>query len=153
MGNTYTQLHIQFVFAVKRRDCLITEQFRIQLEKVMCSIISKMNCKPLAIYCNPDHVHVLVGMHPNVSSSKLMERLKSESTLWINSEKKTKFKFTWQEGYGAFSYSKSQINHVINYILNQSEHHKKRSFKDEYLEILQKSEIEYDDKYIFDWLD
>lgn len=153
MANTYTQLYIQFVFTVKGRHSLIKEQFRDELEKVMCGIISNHKCKTYAIYCNPDHVHILVGMHPTLSPSKLMEQVKSGSTNWLNGKKYIQGKFSWQDGYGAFTYAKSQIDQVVKYILNQPEHHKKKSFRDEYLQFLQKFEIQYDEKYLFEWYD
>lgn len=151
MANTYTQLYIQFVFSVKGRENLIKETFREELEKVICGIIQNHNCKTYAIYCNPDHTHILVGMHPIISSSKLMENVKSGSSKWLNEKKYIPTKFSWQDGYGAFTYSKSHIDKVVKYILNQPEHHKKRSFKEEYLIMLEKFEIEYDAKYLFDW--
>ena len=153
MANTYTQLYIQFVFSVKGRENLIKETFREELEKVICGIIQNHNCKTYAIYCNPDHTHILVGMHPIISSSKLMENVKSGSSKWLNEKKYIPTKFSWQDGYGAFTYSKSHIDKVVKYILNQPEHHKKRSFKEEYLIMLEKFEIEYDEKYLFEWMD
>ncbi|MCH7415887.1 IS200/IS605 family transposase [Belliella sp. R4-6] len=153
MANTYTQLYIQFVFSVKGRENLIKECFRDELEKVICGLINKENCKPYAIYCNPDHTHVLVGIHPSVSPSKLMEQVKSASSKWLNGKKYVRGKFAWQNGYGAFTYAKSHIDNVVKYILNQPEHHKKRTFKEEYLLMLKKFEIEYDSKYLFEWYD
>ena len=151
MANTYTQLYIQFIFAVKGRECIINEKFREELEKLMCGIVTNQNSKPLAIYANPDHTHLFVGLHPTVPPSKLMEQVKSSSSKWLNDNKFTLGKFSWQDGYGAFSYSKSQIDHVVKYVLNQPEHHKKQTFKDEYLDFLNKFEVEYDPKYLFEW--
>lgn len=153
MPNTYTQLYLQFVFSVKGRENLIREAFRSQLEKVMCGIITNHKCKTYAIYCNPDHTHILVGMHPTISPSKLMEQVKSGSSKWLNDQKYIPGKFSWQDGYGGFTYSKSQIDNVVKYILNQPEHHKKQSFKDEYLLFLEKFEVDYDPKYVFEWYD
>ncbi|MCA0233206.1 MAG: IS200/IS605 family transposase [Bacteroidetes bacterium] len=153
MPNTYTQLYLQFVFSVKGRENLIREAFRSQLEKVMCGIITNHKCKTYAIYCNPDHTHILVGMHPTISPSKLMEQVKSGSSKWIHDQKYIPGKFSWQDGYGAFTYSKSQIDNVVKYILNQPEHHKKQSFKDEYLLFLEKFEVDYDPRYVFEWYD
>jgi REP element-mobilizing transposase RayT len=153
MANTYTQLYIQFVFAVKGRENLIKESFRDELEKVMCGIVNNQKCKTYSIYCNPDHTHILVSMHPTIAPSKLMEQVKSGSSNWLNDKKYIRGKFSWQDGYGAFTYSKSQIDNVVKYILNQPEHHKKQSFKDEYLLFLEKFEIEYDAKYLFEWYD
>ena len=151
MANTYTQLYIQIVFSVKGRENLIKESFRDQLEKIICGIISKQNCKTYAIYCNPDHTHLFVGIHPTISVSKLMEQVKSGSSNWLNSKQYIVGKFSWQDGYGAFSYSKSHIDKVVKYVLNQSEHHKKQSFRDEYVSFLNKFEMDYDPKYLFEW--
>ncbi len=151
MANTYTQLYIQFIFAVKGRQNLIRESFRDELEKVMCGIVNNHKCKTYAIYCNPDHTHIFVGMHPTISPSKLMEQVKSGSSKWINDKKLIPGKFNWQDGFAAFTYSKSHIDKVVKYILNQPEHHKKQTFKDEYLLLLEKFEVDYDPKYVFEW--
>jgi REP element-mobilizing transposase RayT len=151
MANTYTQLYTQFVFSVKGRKNLIKESFRDELEKVMCGIVNNQKCKSLAVYCNPDHTHIFVGMHPTISPAKLMEQLKSGSSNWLNEKKYLPQKFSWQDGYGAFTYSKSHIDNVVKYILKQPEHHKKQSFKDEYLLLLEKFDVEYDPKYLFEW--
>jgi len=151
MANTYTQLYIQFVFTVKGRQNFILEQFREELEKVMCGIVKNNKCKTYAIYCNPDHTHIFIGMHPDISPSKLMEQVKSGSSKWINEKKFIRGHFSWQKGFGAFTYSRSHIDRVVNYVLNQPQHHKKQSFKDEYLLLLKKFDIEYDTKYVFEW--
>ena len=153
MANTYTQLYIQFVFAVKGRENLIKESFRDELEKVMCGIVTNQKCKTYAIYCNPDHAHIFIGMHPTISPSKLMEQVKSGSSKWLNDKKCIPCKFSWQNGFGAFTYSKSHIDRVVKYVLNQPVHHNKQSFRDEYLLLLQKFEVEYDTKYLFEWYD
>jgi len=153
MANTYTQLYIQFVFAVKGRENLIQESFRDELEKVMCGIVTNHTCKTYAIYCNPDHCHMFIGMHPTLSPSKLMEQVKSGSSKWLNDKKYIRGKFSWQDGYGAFTYSKSHIDAVVQYVLNQPEHHKKQLFKDEYLLLLEKFDIDYDEKYLFEYYD
>lgn len=151
MANTYTQLYVQFVFSVKGRENLIKEKFRDELEKVMCGIATQHKAKVYAIYCNPDHTHILVGMHPTISPSKLMEQVKSGSSNWLNGKKYIVGKFCWQDGYGAFTYSKSHIDKVVKYILNQPEHHKRHSFREEYLLFLNKFEVDYDPKYLFEW--
>lgn len=151
MANTYTQLYVQYVFSVKGRQNLIKEHFRDELEKVMSGIVAYQKCKTYAIYCNPDHTHIFVGMHPTMSPSKLMEQVKSGSSKWLNQKQYISGKFSWQNGFGAFTYSKSHIDKVVKYILNQPEHHKKQSFKEEYLLLLQKFEIQYDSKYLFEW--
>jgi putative transposase len=153
MANTYTQLYIQFVFSVKGRENLIKESFRDELEKVICGIVKLNKSKTYAIFCNPDHTHLLVGMNPTISPSKIMEQIKSGSSNWINRQKIIPGKFSWQDGYGAFSYSKSAIDNVIQYILNQPLHHKKQTFKEEYLDLLQQFDIEYNEKFLFDWND
>ena len=153
MANTYTQLYVQFVFPVNGRQNLIKTSFKDELEKVMCGIISNNNCKTYAIYCNPDHTHIFVGMHPNISPSKLMEQVKSGSSKWLNGKKYIRGKFSWQDGFGAFSYSKSHIDNVVKYVMNQAEHHKKKSFREEYLSLLKKFDIEYDPNYLFEYYD
>jgi len=153
MANTYTQLYLQFVFSVKGKENLIKESFRDELEKVMCGIINNHNCKTYAIYCNPDHTHIFIGMHPDISPSKLMEQIKSGSSKWLNDKKYIPGKFSWQKGFGAFTYSRSHINAVVKYVLNQPEHHKKQTFREEYLLLLQKFEIDYDEKYLFEYYD
>ena len=151
MPNTYTQIYIQIVFAVQGRQSLVSESWRERLEKYICGIISNNKSKPLAIYCNPDHTHVLIGLHPGFSISDMARDIKANSSKWINENRLVVGKFNWQEGYGAFSYAKSQIDVVVKYILNQPEHHKKRGFREEYLSMLQKAEIEYEEKYLFEW--
>lgn len=149
MPNTYTQIHIHFVFAVKFRLGQIDKEWKEQLNKYITEIIQSNKHKLLPINGMPDHIHILIGMRPTQSISDLMKEVKQSSSLWINENKFTKKHFEQQEGYGAFSYSKSQIDSVVKYINNQEEHHKKKSFKEEYLEMLTKFEIEFDEKYIF----
>lgn len=149
MSNTYTQIHIHFVFAVKYRLGLINVEWKEELYKYITEITQSNKQKLLAINGMPDHIHILIGMRPTQSISDLMKEVKQSSSLWINENKLTNTKFAWQEGYGAFSYSKSQIDNVIKYINNQEEHHKKKTFIEEYLEMLTKFEIEYNENYIF----
>jgi len=151
MSNTYTQLYTQIVFAVKGRQNLISEKNREELEKYICGIINKRKSKALAIYCNPDHLHVLVSFNPTIAISDLTRDIKAGSSGFINDENWIRGKFQWQDGYGAFTYAKTQIDRVAKYILNQHEHHKKSSFKEEYLALLKEYEIAYDDQYLFDW--
>ena len=153
MANTYTQLLIQLVFSVQGRKNLIPKNHRESLEKYICGIITHQKSKPLAIYCNPDHCHVLFGLNPNISISDMARLIKSNSSKWINDNKMLSQKFSWQEGYGAFSYSKSHLNRVAMYILNQAEHHKKQQFKEEYINLLQKFEIQFEENYLFDWIE
>ena len=149
MPNTYTQIHIHFVFAVKYRLGLIDKEWKEDLNKYITEITQSNNHKMLAINGMHDHIHILIGMRPTQSISDLMKEVKQSSSIWINQKKLTNIKFEWQEGYGAFSYSKSQIDNVIKYIQNQEEHHKKQTFRDEYLDMLTKFEIEFEEKYIF----
>ena len=149
MPNTYTQIHIQFVFAVKYRKALIDKAWKEDLHKYITGIVQGHNHKMLQINSMPDHIHIFIGMRPTQSISELMKIVKGESTKWIKEQSNTLNAFAWQEGYGAFSYSKSQVNNVINYIKNQEEHHKKENFIDEYKKFLTLFEIEWDEKYIF----
>ncbi len=149
MPNTYTQIHIQFVFAVKYRNGLLNSSFKGELYQYISGILKPHNHKLLAINGMPDHIHIFIGMRPTQSISDLMQDIKGSSSKWINEKKFLNRKFEWQEGYGAFSYSKSHVNSVINYIKNQEEHHKKESFREEYLKFLKAFEIEYDERYIF----
>jgi len=149
MANTYTQIHIQAVFAVQNRACIINNSWKDELYKYITGIIKNNQHKPLAINGMPDHVHVLFGMRPSQSLSDLMQDIKGSSSKWINEKKFLKFKFSWQEGYGAFSYSKSHLPKVINYINNQEAHHKKKSFIEEYLDFLKAFNIDYNEQYIF----
>ena len=150
MPNTYTQLYIQIVFAVRGRQCSIKESFREELQKYITGIITAKKQKLYAIYCMPDHTHILVSMKPDISISDLVRDIKANSSSFIK-EKELVRSFAWQTGFGAFSYSKSQTMNVVNYILNQPEHHKKKTFKAEYIEFLQKFEVEYEDKYLFEF--
>jgi putative transposase len=149
MANTYTEIHIHFVFAVKYRLRLIQKSWKDELYKVMTGIIQNHRHKLLIINGMPDHVHILVGLRPHQSISDLMKDVKQHSSKWINEKKFTENKFEWQEGYGAFSYSKSQIGRVIKYIENQESHHTKKTFFEEYKEMLEKFEVDYNVEYIF----
>lgn len=149
MANTYTQIHIQFVFAVKFRNGLIHASFKEELYQYISGIIKANNHKLLAINGMPDHLHIFIGMRPTQSISDLLQDIKGSSSKWINEKKFLKVKFEWQEGYAAFSYSKSHVKNVIEYIQNQENHHKKESFREEYLKFLKVFEIEFDERYIF----
>ena len=153
MANTYTQLLVQVVFAVKYRQNLIPEIHRETIQKFICAVISDRKCKPLAIYCNPDHIHILIGMNPEVQLSGLVRDIKSVSSRFIKEERLSKGSFAWQNGYGAFTYGQSSLDNVVKYILNQKEHHRKKTFKEEYIETLNKFNIEFDNKYVFDFFD
>ena len=152
MPNSYSQLHVQIVFAVKKRQSLIKESQRIAVEKYICGVVNNYNCKPLAIYCNPDHIHLLIGLHPTVAIANLVRQIKASSSKYIK-EKLENPCFCWQDGYAAFSYSRSQINRVIQYIHKQPEHHAKQRFQDELIAIYEKSGIAFDKNYLFHWID
>ena len=153
MANTYTQIHIQGVFAVKYRRCLIQDQWKDELYKYITGIVQRNGHKMLQINGMPDHIHLLFGMRPVQSLSDLMKYIKQDSSKWINDHELAKRRFNWQEGYGAFSYSKSQLPRVISYIENQQKHHERRSFLDEYKALLETHDVDYDDRYIFNALE
>ncbi|HVZ95630.1 MAG TPA: IS200/IS605 family transposase [Chitinophagaceae bacterium] len=149
MPNSYTQLHIQFVFAVKYRAALIDKSWKDQLHKYITGIFQHNKHKMLQINSMPDHIHIFIGMRPHQSISSLIQNVKTESTKWIKEHKFCSYPFAWQEGYGAFSYSRSHVNNVIRYIQNQEMHHRKKTFLDEYKRFLDAFKIEWDEKFIF----
>jgi putative transposase len=149
MPNSYTQLHIQFVFAVKYRGALIDNAWKERLHQYITGIFQQNEHKMLQINSMPDHIHIFIGMRPNQSISSLVQNVKTESTKWIKAQKFCKEPFAWQEGYGAFSYGKSQIDQVVRYIKNQEKHHHKKTFLEEYRDFLTAFEIDWDEKYIF----
>lgn len=153
MAGTFSQLYIQVVFAVKGRENLLQKPWREEVFKYMSGIIKGKNQKPIIVNGVTDHVHLFIGLKPSMPLSDLIRDVKNNATNFINENKFLKGKFSWQEGYGAFSYSHSQLDTVYQYILNQEEHHKKKTFKEEYLDFLQKFEIEYDERYLFDWME
>jgi len=153
MANTYSQIYLHFVFAVQNRLSLIKKEWKDELYNYIIAIISNQGHKVYAINGMADHLHILISMNPNQSPSKLMYEVKRSSSLWINNQKLTTGKFSWQEGFGTFSYGKSQLSDIIVYIEQQETHHKTRSFRDEYLEFLKRFEIDYDERYIFKAMD
>ncbi len=153
MAGTYTQIYIQYVFAVKGRENLLQKPWRDEVFKYMAGIIKGKGQKPIIVNGVENHVHVFVGLKPSMSISDLVRDIKNNSTNFINEQKYVNKRFQWQEGYGAFSYAHSQIKDVYQYILNQEAHHAKKTFHEEYLDFLQKFEIEYDERYLFDWLE
>jgi REP element-mobilizing transposase RayT len=153
MANTYTQIYLQIVFAVKWRQSLLQDNFREGVHKYITGIVENRGQKLIAINSVSDHIHILVGFGTNITIADLVHDIKIASTNYINDQRLALKKFAWQNGYGAFSYSKSQIDRVVKYILNQQKHHKKKTFKEEYLEFLEKYEVEYNPKYLFDWFD
>lgn len=153
MPNTYSQIYIQIVFAVKGRRHFVRESFREELQKYIAGIIANKKQKLYAIYCMPDHTHILVSMKPDIAVSDLVRDIKSNSSSFVKEENWINSPFSWQEGFGAFSSSKSQSKDVVNYILNQPVHHRKTTFREEYLDFLRNYEIEYDEKYLFEFYD
>ena len=153
MPGTFSQLYIQVIFAVKGRQNLIGNNWKTELHKYIAGIIGGKNQKSIIVNGMPDHVHAFIGLRPAMSISDLVRDIKNNSTNFVNEHKFVKGKFSWQAGYGAFSYSHSHIGNVYNYILNQEKHHKKKTFKQEYCEFLKKFEVEYDEKYLFEWYD
>ena len=149
MANTYTQLHIQFVFAIKYRAASIEKEWKDELHKYITGIIQENGHKMLQVNSMPDHIHIFIGMRPTQSIASLVQNVKAESSKWVKDKKNCTTPFAWQEGYGAFSYSKSHVPDVIRYIQNQEAHHQKETFLEEYKKILKVFEIEYDEQYIF----
>ena len=147
MANTYTQLYIHLVFAVKSRDSLIRPEHKEELHKYITGIVKNDECKMLAINSMPDHIHILIGLHPKIALADLIRDIKANSSSFV---KEKGVPFGWQEGYGAFSCSESQKQNVIEYIRNQEEHHKKRSFREEYIEFLKSYNIPYEERYVFE---
>ncbi len=150
MPNTYTQIYIHIIFAVRGRDSMIKPEHKEEIHKYITGIIQKRDSKLIAINSMPDHVHILIGYDPKMALSDLVRDIKRNSSVFINEKKWLKAKFYWQEGFGAFSYSRSQLDSVIKYIENQEEHHAKKNFKEEYIEMLEKFKVVYDPKYVFE---
>ncbi len=149
MANTYTQIHIQMVFSVQDRFCLISDIWKDELYRYIIGIVRNNNHKLLAINGMPDHIHILAGLRPSQSLSELMQDIKGDSSKWINGKRLVKGRFSWQEGYGAFSYCRYEVDEVIHYINNQSTHHKGKDFLEEYKDLLDEFGVEYDEKFIF----
>ena len=149
MANTYHQIYIQTVFAVKYRQAVIEKEWKAKFLGVIGNLISEANCKTIIVNGVEDHVHCFIGLKPVVSVSELMKTVKAKSSKYINDHSLTSERFEWQEGYGVFSYSHSQIDKVYKYIQKQEKHHKKQTFRDEYLDFLKKFNVEYDEQYLF----
>jgi putative transposase len=152
MAGTYSQIYLQVVFAVKGRENLIGKSWKDELHKYIAGITIAKEQKSIIINGMPDHIHVFIGLKPSMRISDLVRDIKNNSSKFINEKGFVKGKFHWQEGYGAFSYSHSQIESVYNYILNQEEHHRKKTFREEYLALLKKFEIEYKEEFIFEFV-
>lgn len=149
MANSYHQIYLQTVFPVKYRAAMLEKEWRSQIFAVIGNLINETGCKTIIVNGVEDHVHCFIGLRPVVSVSELMQTVKGKSSKYINDHSLTPERFEWQEGYGVFSYSQSQVDSVYKYILNQERHHQNQSFKDEYLEFLRKFKIDYDEQYIF----
>jgi putative transposase len=153
MANTYTKMYIHVVFAVEGRQNLIRKQHKEEIHKYITGIIRNKGQKVIAINSMPDHIHILIGVKPNIAPSDLIRDVKANSSKFINEKNLVMGRFNWQEGFGGFSYSHSQLDTVANYIKNQEKHHSRESFKDEYLEMLRKFDVEYDTRYLFEWIE
>ncbi len=153
MANTYTQLNIQIVFSVKGRENFLLQSFRPQLFEYISGVLRKLEQYPLCVGGYKDHVHAFFELNPKTALSEIAGKIKSNSSKWINDNKFVPEKFQWQTGYGGFSYSKSQRDNVIQYILNQENHHKQKSFKEEYLNLLRNFDIEFANEYVFEFYD
>jgi putative transposase len=151
MANTYTQCYFHLVFAVKNRVALIRKEWKDELEKYITGIVQNHRHKMLTIGCMPDHIHIFLGYNVNQLLPELVEEIKTSSNSFLKEKRLSEFKFEWQKGYGAFTHSHSQIDPVAKYILSQQEHHKKKSFKEEYFEILEKNNVEFKEEYLFEF--
>jgi len=151
--NTFSQVYIQTVFAVENRQSLITPTFKEDLYKYITGIVKNQGQKLIAINGMPDHVHILIGLKLAMALADLVREIKADSTNFINEQKLVRGRFNWQEGYGAFSYGHSQLDRIIRYLQNQESHHARRSFKDEYMSLLRKFDIAFDDRYVFDFIE
>jgi putative transposase len=153
MPDTYSQIYLHIVFAVKFRDRVIPGEHKEELHKFITGIVTNSDCKLVAINSVADHVHLLIGMNPNVKISDLVRDIKSNSSRFMNEEKWLRGKFQWQEGFGAFSNGRSQLDGVVKYIMNQENHHRRKTFKEEYLTMLEKFAVVYDAQYLFEFFD
>jgi putative transposase len=153
MANTYTQCYFHLVFAVKNRDALVKKEWKNEMEKYITGIVQNHRHKILAIGSMPDHIHILIGYNVNHLIPDLVEEIKTSSNAWIKAGKLSRFRFGWQIGYGAFTHSRSEIDNVIKYILSQEEHHKKTTFKEEYLEMLENNVVLFSNEYLFNFFD
>ncbi len=153
MPNTYSQIYVQIVFAVKGRECCIKESFREELQKYITGIVAEKKQKLYAIYCMPDHTHIFLSLKPNIAIADIVRDIKANASSFIKEKRWVNSLFSWQEGYGAFSYHKTQAKNIVEYILAQPQHHREITFKEEYLDFLKTFEIEYDERYLFEFYD
>jgi len=153
MANTFSQIYIQTVFAVSNRQSLIKPEFKEDLYKYITGIVTNQGQKLISINGMSDHIHILIGLKPSIALADLVRDIKADSSTHVKKNKWVRGRFSWQEGYGAFSYGHSQLDAIIRYIQNQEKHHKRRSFKNEYLTLLRKFDIAFEDKYVFDFIE
>ncbi|MBP7886823.1 MAG: IS200/IS605 family transposase [Candidatus Marinimicrobia bacterium] len=152
-SGVYTQIYLQLVFAVKNRDAVLNSDMRKRVFEYMSGINTKLGHKSIIVNGHYDHAHLFIGLNPNISISDTMHDIKRNTSIFINKNKLCYGHFNWQEGYGAFSYGRSQINDVFRYIQNQEAHHSKRTFREEYIEFLKEYGIGFDSQYLFDFFD
>ena len=153
MAGTFSQIYLQFVFAVKGRQSLIAKENKEELHKYITGLVQNRKAKMLAVHCMPDHAHLFVGVKPAIFLPDFIKEIKVASNLFINEKHWVRKPFNWQEGYGVFSYSHSHIDRVVKYVLNQETHHRKSNFRNEYIGLLNKFEIPFEEKYVFEFLD
>ncbi|MBK7566429.1 MAG: IS200/IS605 family transposase [Chitinophagales bacterium] len=153
MSRTFSQIYIQVVFAVQGRQNLIQKSWKDELHKYISGIITEKNQKSIIVNGMPDHIHAFIGLKPSMALSDVVREMKNNSSNFINDQKFVDGKFSWQEGYGAFSYSHSQISNVYDYILNQEQHHQSKKFREEYIELLKSFQIEFEERNLFQWID
>jgi putative transposase len=153
MPNTFSQIYLQFVFAVKNRQSLIPKEHKEELHKYITGLVQNREAKMLAVHCMPDHIHLFVGIKPVVFIPDFVKEIKVESNEFINNKNWVDSKFNWQQGYGVFSYSHSHIDTVVKYVLNQEKHHLRKTFRQEYHQLLDRFEIPFEEKYLFDFIE
>jgi putative transposase len=153
MAHTYSQIYVHIIFAVKNWDALIHPDWEEKLFKYITGIVQNKGQKMLAVNGTQNHIHLFIGVKPDCRISDLVREVKKSSNIYVKENKFTRVPFRWQEGFGAFSYADSQLDVVIKYILNQKEHHKKKTFQEEYLAFLEKFKVDYDPRYLFDWIE
>ena len=153
MSRTFSQIYIQVVFAVQGRQNLIQKSWKDELHKYISGIITEKNQKSIIVNGMPDHIHAFIGLKPSMALSDVVREMKNNSSNFINDQKFVDSKFSWQKGYGAFSYSHSQISNVYDYILNQEQHHQSKKFREEYIELLKSFQIEFEERNLFQWID
>lgn|SRR5262245_36009764 len=152
MANTFSQIYIQTVFAVSERQSLIKHDFKEELYKYITGIVRNQGQKLITINGMPDHIHILIGLRPAMALADLVKEIKTDSTKFVNKRRFVRGRFSWQEGYGAFSYGHSQLDKIIRYIQNQERHHQRQSFRDEYMTLLRKFDIAFEEKYVFKFI-